>query len=131
MGLARYDGDRFYLLEKLLSPEDLQFLSRYPEIQKKFRKIRSRLLRTELREVAIDTIRAYRVRLHEIKRSGQWQVYPALVLLSASAGYSLSVLYAASVLAERIGPLKIDALAHSTRVLRYLSLERDYAAPLS
>lgn len=129
--MALSEVDRFHLLARMLSSEDLEFLGAQPRIQKKFRRERSRIFRMALRQLTGDSARAYRTRLDRIRQSGQWQYYPALLGLSASTFYSLSALWCAGMLTRWNIPVKLQVPGHTKRLLRYLTVESLSAAPQS
>jgi hypothetical protein len=124
------ETERFQLFVGILDREDYTFLSaRNPRVERKFRRERVRIFRRELRLIAADSVKLYRVRASNLAAAGRWSAYPQLVLETIGSFVSIGKLsLAGTLLAWRL-PLMIDAAGNASRVLRFVSAETASSGP--
>jgi hypothetical protein len=124
------EAERFQVLVRILDPADYIFLrSQNPNLEKMFRRKRTRIFRGELRAIAADSARLYRERAGNIAAAGRWSSYPALTLETMSGFLSIGKLYVAGVLFAWRLPVLINAAENADRVLRFVISERFAVTP--
>jgi len=124
------DTERFQLLAGILDNADYEFIgSRNPHLERKFRRDRVRIFRRELRSIANDSAKLYRIRASNLAAAGRWSAYPSLVLDTTSGFISIAKLFTAGTLFAWRLPMVIDAATNANRVLRFVSSETFSAAP--
>ena len=124
------EAERFHLFIRILDPEDYNFVrSRDPLMEGQFRRKRARIYRKELRSIAADSVKLYRVRAANIAASGRWAAYPPLVIDTISGFFSVGKLFAAGILFAWRLPVMIDTARNADRVLRFVTSPTAAAAP--
>jgi hypothetical protein len=124
------DTERFRLFVGILDRADYEFIgSHNPSLERKFRRDRMRIFRRELRSIAVDSARLYRVRASNLAAVGRWSAYPSLALDTMSSFVSIGKLFTAGTLFAWRLPVMIDAARDANRVLRFITSEKFSLAP--